>query len=194
MAAKHPAGSVRTQLIDAATDLFTRWGVHGTSLQMLADHVGVTKAAVYYHFQSKEDLIDAAVTPYMRRLAEVVVAAESRRGRTARVDTLLDGLIDLMVDARRQQAALQFDPTIQRHLDGRPDMKDLRERVGLLMIGPDLNNHSLVITLILSGGLAFATGSPYLAHVDDDQLRRDLYTAARRILGIRTPIAEAPRP
>ena len=38
----------------AALELFARRGVSGTSLQDIADHLGVTKAAVYYQFRSKE--------------------------------------------------------------------------------------------------------------------------------------------
>jgi AcrR family transcriptional regulator len=38
----------RTQVIEAALALFAEHGIDGTSLQMIADAMGVTKAAVYH--------------------------------------------------------------------------------------------------------------------------------------------------
>ncbi len=45
----------------AALDLFAEHGVNGTSLQMIADATGVTKAAIYYQFRTKEAIVVAAV-------------------------------------------------------------------------------------------------------------------------------------
>ncbi|MFC5746250.1 TetR/AcrR family transcriptional regulator [Actinomadura rugatobispora] len=190
MARNNPAGDVRERLVQAALGLFAQHGVNGTSLQMIADEIGVTKAAVYYHFPSKEDLVEAVVTPYLRDLAAVVEAAEGRHRRADRLDTLLGGIIDLLVDNRELHIALQADPVIRRHVDGRPDMRDLGMRAGLLMMGTRTDTHALIITLIVSGGLAYASTSPYLADLDDTELRRELHTTARRILGIKTPITQ----
>jgi AcrR family transcriptional regulator len=44
-----PRGAGRAQLHETALRLFARDGVEGTSLQAIADDMGVTKAAVYYH-------------------------------------------------------------------------------------------------------------------------------------------------
>ncbi len=42
-----------------ALDLFTEQGYDGTSLREIAERLGVTKAALYYHFESKEDILMA---------------------------------------------------------------------------------------------------------------------------------------
>ena len=42
-----------------ALDLFTEQGYDGTSLREIAEQLGVTKAALYYHFESKEDILMA---------------------------------------------------------------------------------------------------------------------------------------
>ncbi|MGI5330281.1 TetR/AcrR family transcriptional regulator [Actinomadura nitritigenes] len=188
MARKNVAGTARERLVQAALGLFAQRGVNGTSLQMIADEIGVTKAAVYYHFPNRDDLIEAAVTPYLRDLASVVETAERQGRRADQVDTLLNGVIGLLVDNRDLHIALQFDPAIQQHLRDRAEMRDLVQRVGTLLIGPRADTHALIIALIVSGGLAFAAGSPYLAHLDDTDLRRELYITARRILRIKTPI------
>ena len=40
-----------------ALDLFTEQGFDGTSLRQIAEQLGVTKAALYYHFESKDDIL-----------------------------------------------------------------------------------------------------------------------------------------
>ena len=57
------AADTRQRLIDVAVDLFTRHSFAGTSLQMIADEMGFTKAAIYYHFRTREELLDAVVEP-----------------------------------------------------------------------------------------------------------------------------------
>jgi AcrR family transcriptional regulator len=53
----------REQILDAARHLFLELGYDKTSLREVADEVGVTKAALYYHFRSKEDLLLALLEP-----------------------------------------------------------------------------------------------------------------------------------
>jgi AcrR family transcriptional regulator len=49
----------RQRILDVALDLFTEQGYDGTSLRQIAEQLGVTKAALYYHFESKEDILRA---------------------------------------------------------------------------------------------------------------------------------------
>jgi AcrR family transcriptional regulator len=59
-----PPGAVhavdtRQRILSVALDLFTEQGYDGTSLRQIAEQLGVTKAALYYHFESKEDILMA---------------------------------------------------------------------------------------------------------------------------------------
>ena len=49
----------RQRILNVALDLFTEQGYDGTSLRQIAEQLGVTKAALYYHFESKEDILMA---------------------------------------------------------------------------------------------------------------------------------------
>ncbi|MGH7666455.1 MAG: TetR/AcrR family transcriptional regulator [Candidatus Dormibacteria bacterium] len=53
--------STREVILQAALDLFTEQGFDKTSLREVAERVGVTKAALYYHFHSKEEILASLV-------------------------------------------------------------------------------------------------------------------------------------
>jgi AcrR family transcriptional regulator len=53
------SSDTRQRILDVALDLFTEQGYDGTSLREIAEQLGVTKAALYYHFESKEDILMA---------------------------------------------------------------------------------------------------------------------------------------
>lgn len=51
----------RSQILRIATALFREKGYNGTSLEDIADRIGFTKPAIYYYFDSKEDLLFSIV-------------------------------------------------------------------------------------------------------------------------------------
>jgi AcrR family transcriptional regulator len=51
--------STRDRILNVALELFTEKGFDGTSLREIAERLGVTKAAIYYHFASKDDILMA---------------------------------------------------------------------------------------------------------------------------------------
>jgi AcrR family transcriptional regulator len=52
-----PRAEVRERLIEAASRLFARHGVHTTTLDDVAKAAGFSKGAVYSNFDSKADLV-----------------------------------------------------------------------------------------------------------------------------------------
>lgn len=70
-------GFARERVIEASLSLFAERGVNGTSLQMIADHLGVRKAAIYYQFHTKDDIVLAVVRPVFDDMARLVRIAES---------------------------------------------------------------------------------------------------------------------
>ena len=51
--------STREQILDVALELFTDVGYEKTSLREIAERMGFSKAALYYHFASKDDILMA---------------------------------------------------------------------------------------------------------------------------------------
>lgn len=83
-----------TQITQVALELFAQRGVHATSLQMIADHLGVTKAAVYYHFRTKEQIIQAVLKPATDGLERLVHDARDIPSERGRIEALVRGLAD----------------------------------------------------------------------------------------------------
>lgn len=54
----------RDQILEAALKLFGQQGFHATTLDQVAESAGVSKGAIYWHFKSKDDLVDAIVEHY----------------------------------------------------------------------------------------------------------------------------------
>jgi len=65
----------RDQLLDAATDLFSRHGVAGTPIKAIAAAAGVTPALVHYYFRDRDQLLDAVVDERLQPLVSQVFAA-----------------------------------------------------------------------------------------------------------------------
>jgi AcrR family transcriptional regulator len=56
---------MREQILSTAKSLFIQQGYHGLAMRQISDALGVTKAALYYHFKDKEELFLAILTLYL---------------------------------------------------------------------------------------------------------------------------------
>ena len=161
-------------------------GVSGTSLQMIADRLGVTKAAVYHKFPTKDEIVLAVIEPALARLAPIAEAAERHRAPNARRQRTLGGIIDLVVEHRRLAAVLSYDPVVMRLVREHAVVATL-ERLLALLAGPEPDVATRVGVAMVAGGLISVGADPGMAELPDDELRRQLLTTACRTLGIRTP-------
>jgi AcrR family transcriptional regulator len=171
------------RVLDAALTLIADHGVGGTSLQMIADEVGVTKAAVYHQFKTKEEIVIALTERELGRLDEALEAAEAEQSRPRAREVLLSRVIDMAVERRRAAATLQFDPVIIRLLaDHQPFQQFLTRLYGVLL--GDAGDEARVPAAMLSGAIGTAVMHPLVADVDDDSLRAQLLHLTRRLLAL----------
>lgn len=56
-----PTGNTRERIQSVALQLFAEQGYESTSMRQIAEQLGFTKAALYYHFASKEDIVRALI-------------------------------------------------------------------------------------------------------------------------------------
>ncbi len=108
------ARSTRERILDVALDLFIEKGFDGTSLREIAEQLGFTKAALYYHYASKDDILMAL---HMRLhdvgregLKQLTDAPVSLATWESLIDTVLGQMLaqrKLYLMHERNQAALE---------------------------------------------------------------------------------------
>lgn len=160
-----PRGQGRSRLLEAAGQLFAEQGVSGTSLQAIADRLGVTKAAVYHQFASKDEIVLAVAQPVIDRLRTVADAAERAahdvNPEAARV-VAIEGLVDLVLDARAAAAVLRRDPTMAHILDGNEGYRQQIARIDAALLGPDPTAESRIALAFAGAGIMTVTALPEL--------------------------------
>ncbi len=174
------AERTRQQILETAQRLFTELGYDATSLQMIADELGLTKAAVNYHFRAKRDILHAAMQPEIQRLEALLDEAAAIRGRRARIDHLVDGFVDFLVRHRLYAAMVSTDHAAKRNkLDS--EKNTLAKRALTLFFGDNPTGAER-----LAFGVLFFIPEclPDLADLTDDELREALHTTILRMLRI----------
>ncbi len=82
-------GLTRTQIVDAACSMLREWGLAGLSMRRLAEHLGVQPGALYYHVESKQDLLAAVAERILADHAEEISNADPRQAARAIREALL---------------------------------------------------------------------------------------------------------
>ncbi|MBO3742639.1 TetR family transcriptional regulator [Actinoplanes flavus] len=84
----------RQRIMAVAAALFAERGYRATSMQEIAERVGITKAALYYHFAAKEDLLHELTAPVLddleRELNEAEAAGDPETVRWRAIEAFLD--------------------------------------------------------------------------------------------------------
>jgi AcrR family transcriptional regulator len=179
-----PPTAAQVRIIAAALDLFARHGVGGTSLQMIADDIGVTKAAVYHQYKTKDEIVLAAAEAELATLEAVIASAEAETSARRRRDALVTGIVDLAVDRRRTVGTILSDPVIARFYAEDDSFRDVMHRLRRLLMDDDTGPEARVRTAMLIAAVSGATMHPFVIDLDDAVLRSELVRLARRFLAL----------
>jgi AcrR family transcriptional regulator len=176
--------AAQTRVLDAAMKLIAEKGVSGTSLQMIADAMGVTKAAVYRQFKTKEEIVIAITERELGRIEDAVEAAEAEgHGLRAR-EVLLDRMIDQAIERRGVVSVLQFDPVIIRLQAEHEPFQRFIERLYAALLGTEAGVEARLHAALMSSAISVAVMHPLVADIDDQSLRSQLLLMSRRMLGL----------
>lgn len=172
------------RIVSAAGALFAEHGVGGTSLQMIADAIGVTKAAVYHQFKTKDEIVIAAAEAELARLEDAISAAEAEPDPGQARDELLARIVDLAIERRRMESTLTGDPVLIRFFAHHEPFRQVMTRLYRLLMGGDAGREALVPAAMLIAAIGGAVMHPLVADLDDDELRTHLLRLARRFLDL----------
>mgnify|MGYP002136911922 CR=1 FL=1 len=177
-----PRGSARTRVIEAALALFAEHGVNGTSLQMIADHLGVSKASVYYQFHSKDDIVLAVIRPVFADFDQLATEVETKEVGRARQAAAIAGFVELAVRHRQVTAVFYRDPAIDTLVNSHPECSAINQRLRTVLglDGADIETR-VTMSLVISGIYGSAM-DPELQDIPDDELHRILLQCAGRLV------------
>ncbi|BBY33513.1 TetR family transcriptional regulator [Mycolicibacter minnesotensis] len=176
-----PRGSARERVLQAALDLFIEHSVGGTSMQMIADRLGVSKPAVYYQFRSRDDIVMALVEPMFDDIVRVMKIAAAMPTQQGQRDVTVSGVVELSVRYRRL-TFLFYDRAVEHAVRSREDFMAVSDAVAAILHGPNPDARARVITTTLMAGTFTAAADPELADIGDEQLHEILLDTARRVL------------
>jgi AcrR family transcriptional regulator len=150
----------RQRILDVALELFGEHGYAGTSIADITSRLGISKAALYYHFTAKDEILSAL-------LAEPMVAfhtlASSAAGRPPA--DLLGDIVDHTAALYAVSRLLGDDPSTARAMRERalPQSRDLNDTLtAALAGGPPTARAHAAFAAVKNGTLALmaATGHP----------------------------------
>ncbi|KUL51277.1 TetR family transcriptional regulator [Streptomyces violaceusniger] len=126
-------GDTRQRIQDVALELFAERGYEKTSLREIAEHLEVTKAALYYHFKTKEDIVLSLFQDLGRPLDELITWGEQQPRTLETKQELL----------RRYSAALDLGEPLMRF------MQENQATVRELSIGQIFKNRMLAMSALI---------------------------------------------
>jgi AcrR family transcriptional regulator len=142
---EQPRGSTRERILDIALELFNEKGYENTSLREIAERLGTTKAALYYHFARKQDLLlelHLRLHALGREAFQRLEGLSDGQERTDAWPGLLDHLIDQIVDNpelflfhQRNHRALEQIQDDERH---QAENEDIEQQMRSLLSSPDV--------------------------------------------------------
>jgi AcrR family transcriptional regulator len=134
-------GDTRARIQLVALELFAEQGYERTSLREIAERLGVTKAALYYHFKSKEDIVRSFTEDYFARLDALIAWGGEQPTSAETSRELIDRYITIVLESGEVFRFLERNQaTVHGTEDGKHRFTQFRPRLRALMeiiTGPD---------------------------------------------------------
>jgi AcrR family transcriptional regulator len=188
------ATSTRERILDIALDLFIEQGFDKTPLRQIAEQLGFSKAALYYHFASKDDILMALHLRFHELGKESLEALGQKPSSPEEWVPLFDNVISMMMENRkmfvlheRNQAAFE---NLHRK-EHEAEHADMGDRIRAVLRDPAIAvEQRLRMACAMGavmGGLVLAGDA--FADVSSDDLSAMLRGAIRDLFGTGVPKA-----
>ena len=180
-------GDTRARIQQVALELFAEHGYDKTSLREIAERLDVTKAALYYHFKSKEDIVRSLVEDYFGQIDALIAWAKAQPRTPDARREILSRYVRIVADGSDVFRMLHHNQAAVNSLAAAKERGDVfRERMtGLVeaLTEPGAGMEERLRATMLLGGVS--VGWMFFA---DQVADREKLRAA--VLGIATDLAE----
>jgi AcrR family transcriptional regulator len=138
----------RSRLRELALQLFAEQGYEKTSLREIAERLGVTKAALYYYFRSKEDIVRSLVEDYVAELDDLIDWAKAQPPSAATRAEIVRRYLHIVANGTAVFRMLHQNQAAVSSLASAKERGELfRERLDALVdliSGPDASLHDRI--------------------------------------------------
>jgi AcrR family transcriptional regulator len=183
------ARDTKGEIHRAALELFSSRGYEKTSLREIAEQVGISKASLYYHYSSKQELLQAIVGTFFDDAKQVFVRTDGLEWSAERELEVLGAYLDVVIKHRAT------GPTVLRDLtavlaafgDQVDDLIDQSRRFQLWLAGPNPTpaDRVLAAAAVEVVGAVLSVGLDP-AEISDEELRTILFDATTAVLARKT--------
>ncbi len=148
----------RARIQAVAVEMFTEHGYEKTSLREIAEALGVTKAALYYHFKSKEDIVRSLLEDYFGQIDALVSWGENEPPGPARRAEILRRYVAIVQEGEAAFRMLHQNQAAIKGLSGSKNTGQLfRERLSpliALLTGPNPGLEDRLRAAMALGGIS----------------------------------------
>jgi AcrR family transcriptional regulator len=175
------ARRTRARILTAALRLFADKGYDATSLQDIADELGMTKQAVYYHFKGKGQILSGLAEPARQGMDDLMARAQDTPLGPERVDTLIGGLVDLLLARRDVLRIMSQQPALRQDMQSALGAEHVVEALTEGLFGPQPTPDQ---RFAVYASAALGRGIQALGDLPEAELRGVLERALRRIAAV----------
>ncbi|WP_051812197.1 TetR/AcrR family transcriptional regulator [Kitasatospora sp. MBT63] len=136
-----PRSDTRARILDVALELFAAQGYEKTSLREIADRLGVTKAALYYHFKTKDDIVRGIVRSMAAPIDEAIAFGEGKPWSPELRDELVRRFAAGMVERAPLLRFFHENQPALRESEAGLEFKERMVAMIRLVHGPDATFH-----------------------------------------------------
>jgi AcrR family transcriptional regulator len=120
--------NTREQIRVVAMEMFAEQGYDKTSLREIAERLGVTKAAVYYHFRTKEEIVTTLFDDQLAGIDSVLTWAEEQPPGVERARAVLERYSRMLANSTVTPNLMKFLQENQTSFRGLASGEAMRER------------------------------------------------------------------
>ncbi|MBV2354608.1 TetR/AcrR family transcriptional regulator [Streptomyces sp. J2-1] len=130
-------GNTRQRIQDVALGLFAEQGYEKTSLREIAERLDVTKAALYYHFKTKEEIIVSLFDDLTMPIEELIAWGADQPHTLATKQEIVRRYSEALNEAEPLFRFMQENQATVRELRIGDSFKDRMRRLRDIIIDPD---------------------------------------------------------
>lgn len=172
----------QARILAAAIELFDANGVAGTSLQMIANKLGITKTAIYHQFPAKDELVLAIGNLIFDQIQAMIQRAEQEPSVDKRRDVFVQDLVDLAVANRDMAGFLHQDPVILRLFEDHAPFRETFEKMDTLLLGSSDTQQARASVAFLVTAIGGAVRHPLVTEFSDEELTEKLLQLSRLLI------------